>query len=403
MKRYLFLILITAIHISAIADNITIAGKVINAVTKAAIPEAEVRVSGTSTSVITNEDGRFQLKLNTRPKSLKVIALGYRNANFDCSNVANIENVTINMQPQSFILNTITVFSADNIVMTALEKVPTNYAHTSERLSCFYRETVRKQNHFTHLSEAVMDMYKSSYANDTRQDKVQIVKGRSLISQRAKDTLSVRVMGGPHEAVVLDMVKNREVLFYEHDLPAYQFTMDNGTTINDRAQYVIRFSPIATREYPLYSGVIYIDVETLAFTRIEASLDMRNTAKATRFMLVKKPLGLRFKPKALNIVVTYHYDGQCSRISYVRTTYHFNCDWRRRLFATTYRAVSEMVVTDHTISEIPKGRKNMFSQHDILSSHVADFNDPDFWSNYNIIEPSESLEHAVSKLKKKSE
>ena len=42
----------------------------------------------------------------------------------------------------------------------------------------------------------------------------------------------------------------------------------------------------------------------------------------------------------------------------------------------------------------------MFRSSDILSEKAAEFLDPDFWKDYNIIEPTESLEHAIDRLRK---
>jgi hypothetical protein len=82
----------------------------------------------------------------------------------------------------------------------------------------------------------------------------------------------------------------------------------------------------------------------------------------------------------------------------------FNCDWKRRLFASTYATVSEMVVTERVVigpdAKRPKGRSS-FGLRDRFYDRVEYFDDPDFWADYNIIEPTESLEHAISKLKKK--
>lgn len=401
MKRILILLFLTLLSCTGYA-NVVLKGHVISLLTREGIADAEVRVEGANASVITNEDGYFTLKLDELPTRLLVSALGYVNSALDCGKVQDLQNINVWLQADSYVLNNVMVYSAEDIVMKALEKVEQNFSLQTERLSCFYRETVRKQNRYVSLSEAVMDIYKTGYDHDINRDKVLIVKGRSLISQRAKDTLSVRVMGGPHEAVLIDLVKNREILFYEDDLTAYRYEMEGQKQINGRLQFVINFHPVEVREYPLYSGTIYIDVERLSFTRIESSMDVSDQGKAVRSMLIKKPRGLRFKPKALNTTVNYHYDGQCSRISYIRNVYLFNCDWKRRLFSTGYRAVSEMVVTDNEPTEMVRGWKNTFGRYDVLSSEIADFEDEEFWNDYNIIEPSESLEHAVKRLKKRA-
>ena len=48
----------------------------------------------------------------------------------------------------------------------------------------------------------------------------------------------------------------------------------------------------------------------------------------------------------------------------------------------------------------PRGRSS-FGIHERFYDRVEYFNDPYFWADYNIIEPSERLENAITKLKKK--
>ena len=45
-------------------------------------------------------------------------------------------------------------------------------------------------------------------------------------------------------------------------------------------------------------------------------------------------------------------------------------------------------------------RHKHYSLQESLSDKVSNFADEGFWGSYNIIEPTESLEHAVNKLKK---
>lgn len=165
--------------------------------------------------------------------------------------------------------------------------------------------------------------------------------------------------------------------------------------------FVISFSP-ATQdtERALYYGTLYIDCERLSFTRIEMSMDMSDPGRATRQIVVKKPFSLRFKPREMSFLINYSLDGGTSRLAYFRSTFRFNCDWKKRLFATSYTVVNELVVTDiiHPAVQITKGEA--FRTSDILSDKASEFMDPDFWRDYNIIEPSESLEHAVNRLRR---
>jgi hypothetical protein len=152
---------------------------------------------------------------------------------------------------------------------------------------------------------------------------------------------------------------------------------------------------------PLYQGTLYIDRETQAITRMEFALDMRDKIKATSLILRSKPAGLRFKPENLSYLVTYRQMGGRTYLNYVRTEIKFKCDWKRKLFSTGYTVISEMVMTDrldNAASTITY--RESFKANQVLSEKVLNFYDENFWESYNIIEPTESLENAVNKLKK---
>ena len=100
--------------------------------------------------------------------------------------------------------------------------------------------------------------------------------------------------------------------------------------------------------------------------------------------------------------VPLEVDGK-TYLNYISNTIRFKCDWKKKLFSTSYTVASEMVVTDKRegmLETIPN--KEAFSLNQIFYDKVDEYWSPDFWGNYNIIEPTESLEHAVDKLKKQS-
>jgi len=207
------------------------------------------------------------------------------------------------------------------------------------------------------------------------------------------------MVGGPTSASKLDLVKNPDILLNPEDLDLYIYHMESPAYIGERLNFVISIEPGYIAEYPLYYGRLYIDRETLAFSRIELSMDMSDAVKATRVMLLRKPSGLRFSPKELSLVISYRpgEDGSM-RLNYFRSQMGFNCDWKRRLFATSYTAVSELVVTEKIEPAVQIPRTGQFRSSDVLVNEAPLFLDPDFWKDYNIIEPSESLEDASGRL-----
>ncbi|MDR2683142.1 MAG: carboxypeptidase-like regulatory domain-containing protein, partial [Dysgonamonadaceae bacterium] len=288
-----------------------------------------------------------------------------------------------------------------DLVEAAARKITQNYSLTPNLLTCFYRETIQKRKKYITVSEAVTEVYKSSYQKDALGDRAQILKGRKLLSPEKKDTLGVKLLGGPNLAIYVDVVKNSDILLDAEALTQYAFKMGEITSINNRLQYVVHFRPQIIAPYPLYEGTYYIDRETLAFTRIVFSMEMRDKEKVTRIILKDKPAGLRFTPDEVSYVVTYQYQNGMSYLSYIRDEIRFRCDWKRRLFSTPYTVISEMVVTDRRAENIEKiATKKAFSERKSLSDEAMSYYDSNFWGAYNIIEPTESLESAVGKLKK---
>lgn len=383
---------------------ITISGIVKDQKSKKKLEYVNISVQGTNIGTVSNSDGEFTLKIPVRYKSdnLLFTHLGYNNHLHPIGG-KSIENETFMLTSDSQVLDEVVIRSGDPlaIVREAVKKIDLNYTNSPTILSGFYRETIQKGKRYIDISEAVMNIYKTSYSQNTDNDGVQIYKGRRLLSPKPSDTLSVKLQGGPNLAIYGDIVKQPYPLLDEESLPLYMFKMEDPVTINERPHYTIRFTPQAIAEIPLYTGNIYIDQQNLTISRIEYSLSMDNRDKVTRIILKKKPPKLRFKPNEVSFVVTYKTLEGRSRINYIRNQIRFNCDWKRRLFSTSYTVISELVVTDSKPLDMKKApSKEFFKQNQTLSDKISNFSDQNFWEAYNIIEPTESLESAVVKLKK---
>lgn len=386
------------------SDYITVSGVVKDKKSKKSLEYVNISIPGTTTGTVTNADGEFSFKVkdSIQAKEVEISYLGYYNAKIPL-NGENIEKETVWLTPYTNMLEEVIIHARDPryLVEEAIKKIPANYNPKHSLLTGFYRETAQKGRRYINISEAVIDIYKTPYNETADRDRVQIFKGRKLLSQKASDTLAVKLLGGPNMSIYVDVVKNPDVILELESLPYYKFRMEESTTINDRPQYVINFEPQAILPYALYYGKLYIDKERLSFTRAEFFLDMNDHNKATQAILRKKPFGLRFKPVEVSFLVNYQDRDGVTYLSYIRNGVRFKCDWKRKLFSTNYTILSEMVVTDgkeSTTNAIPY--KMAFKQNQSLSDKVADFADANFWGSYNIIEPTESLEHAVDRLKK---
>ena len=383
---------------------ITISGIVKDKQTKKRLGYVNLSVPGTSVGTITNEEGEFTIKVRNslQARQVEVSHIGYLNDIIPVTG-KNLSDYTVWLEPNTNSLAEVIIRADDPriIVQEALRKVDDNYLTTGSMLTGFYRETAQKGRRYINISEAIIDIYKTSYkGRSVDRDRVQIYKGRKLLSQKASDTLAIKLLGGPNLSVYVDVVKNPDLLLSPEILPYYAFRMEESTMLNDRPHYVISFVPAVILPYALYEGKLFIDKERLSFSRAEFALNMDDQVKATEAILRRKPFGLRFKPLEVSFLVTYKEQEGVTRLSYIRNEVRFKCDWKRKLFSTNYTVVSEMVVTDGREAQSGIPYRFAFKADQSLSDKVLDFADESFWGAYNIIEPTESLENAVNKLKK---
>jgi hypothetical protein len=404
-----FLLLLTflsSMQFEAVASDVeyyTINGIVKDSQTKKKLEYVSVSIPGSSTSTISNVEGEFSLKVKVSAdaKEMEISHVGYLSSRIPISK--SEQTKTYYLQPNAYLLKEVVVQPefARSLVEKAVSKIETNYSPASNMFNCFYRETVQKGKRYIQVSEAILNLYKEPYSKGIDKDRVRIFKGRKLVSQNQKDTLAVKLMGGPYMSVLLDVVKNKDILLDKEMLSSYTYTLEDPVNLDNRPQYVISFRPAVVLPYALYFGKYYIDKETLTFSRVEFSLDLRDRDKAITQILVKKPLGLRFKPLDVNFLITYKVQNGISYMNYIRTESQFNCDWKKRLFKSKYTVLSEVVATER--DDAPKESipyKESFKYDQAFTDKVSDFSDNDFWGGYNVIAPTESLLEGLNKLKK---
>ena len=61
-------------------------------------------------------------------------------------------------------------------------------------------------------------------------------------------------------------------------------------------------------------------------------------------------------------------------------------------------AITDWKISDETIKNAEKLKTNV-----ILTDKASGFSDPEFWGEYNIIEPEKSIENAIKKINKQLE
>ncbi|MGB5227144.1 MAG: carboxypeptidase-like regulatory domain-containing protein [Eudoraea sp.] len=380
-------------------------GEVVDAQNNKPLVFATLTLEGSNISTITNTEGEFLLKI---PKSIKegniiVAFLGYKTSVIPFNQLKENNNkialaISITKLDE---VNVVIPKSARNLVKETLRKKGENYFEDPTLMTAFYRETIKKRKKNVSLSEAVVNIYKSSYSSGQK-DAVQLYKARKSTDYSKLDTLALKLQGGPFNALYVDIMKYPEYIFNEVTMDDYDFSFERTTRINDKLIFVINFKQRPEIIDPLYMGKLFIDAENKILTSAIYSLNITDKEKASKMFVRKKPRNARVYPVEIAYRVDYREKNGRWYYGYSNVLLEFKINWDKKLFNSVYSMSAEMAVTDwekNITGEVPKNKDRLKSSI-ILSDAAIGFTDPDFWGEYNIIEPEKSIESAIKKIQR---
>lgn len=388
-------------------ETLTFKGKVVDAETGTPLVFATVAVKETNVATITNIDGEFSIKVyeTQTSKNLEVTYLGYKNKVIPLTDlrIDGYKNV-ISMSPAPIPIKEIIVKPVDPeaIVRSAITKIGRNYVDEPNLMTAFYRETIRKNRTYVSIGEAVVEIFKAPYNNDLRFDGARIYKGRKGSDVEKMDTVLFKLQGGPVTVLQLDIAKNTQDILTIDAMKYYDYTLSTVVEIDDKPHYVISFKQKPSVENPLFLGNLYIETTTNAITEAEFGFNLEDKDAVSSIFIKKKPLGMEVTPEIASYRVKYREQDGKWYFAYSRAEVKFKVNWKRKLFNTYYTTMSEMAITDRTNEEVIKiPGKEKLRYTDVFSDKVEAFTDPEFWGDYNVIEPDQSIESAIRRLSRK--
>lgn len=401
-------VLLMSFSLNAQTDFTEFSGKVIDSKSKKAIETANLNVNETNISVITNTEGTFILKV---PNSLldatvSINALGYNTRVLKLSEFSKTDFVIkLNLAVTELSQVNISAFKdAEALVRRVFEKQNRSDQNKSVYMTAFYRETIKRRHRNVSLTEAVVNVMK--YPNGSSvPDAIKLNKARKSTDYRRLDTVSVKLQGGPFSAIYLDMMKYPEYIFNAQTIPNYRYTFSAPSKISNRDVYVVDFAPKNNALNYNYYGTLYVDVETFALVSANYKLDLSNENKSKNLLVKRKPRSIVVFPLEANYKVDYSVKDGKWYYSYSNLNLRFKVKKKRQLFNKVYSLSSEMAVTDWELNTSERKFKNKEKLRPsvIITDAISGFSDPDFWGEYNLIEPDKSIESAINKIRKSIE
>ncbi len=382
---------------------INLTGRVVNQKTRKPIRYANISIVGKPIGTISNTDGDFILKVGPENKNelIAFSCLGYLVEKIPVDQIK--PNDIILLKPASIFINEVLVnpISPEMVLDKALENINANYFTQFMMTEAFYRETVKQDNDYINVSEAVLQILKSPYNNLSRDDKVHILKGRKIPEVNPLQWIDFKLQGGPKTITQLDLVKMTDTFLDPRFRNLYSYEINRVIWYQGHPVYVIRFKPIRNVPFLCYEGEIYVDRETFAIWHINFGLDKQGLKLASKLLIKKKPRGFKIRTIKADYVVDYRQFGNKFYFSSARASLIFKIKDRSEKINSLFQSTSELLITDLEQSQIRRFPRNQaFLITDIFTETIDEYDD-EFWGNYNIIKPGENLVKALKNFRLK--
>ncbi len=407
----LFLLLVNINNAQIENDNkinyLEFNGKVVNSENKEPLVFANINLIGSNVSTISNSDGDFTLKIpkSFSPKKIKISFIGFKTKIIDLSSYDNINkpiSLDVFVSPLSETVISIPK-NVEQLVRETLINSNKNYLPSHNIMTAFYRETIKRKRRNVSLSEAVVDIYKSPYEKFEKKEVIKVLKVRKDTDYTRLDTLALKLSGGPYNTLFQDIIKYPNYFIPLFYVSNYTFWVHRTSEINKKPVYVIRFRQKDDINEPLFYGELFIDGKNKVLLSANYSLNVSDREKSSKLFVAKKPRHAKVWPTKANFRVDYSERNGKWYYNYSNLTLDFKVNSDKKIFNTTYSLSSEMVITDwkeNTSLDYPK-RKEILKSNVILTDSKLGFSDKDFWGINNIIEPENTIENAIKKIKRK--
>ncbi len=388
--------------------QVKLSGIVRNSRNHRPIPFANVFVPFESTGTITNSEGEFELVLSrdNLPDSIVFSCMGYTSGSIYPQEYLT-NRIEAELHPYRFQIDELIVRPEDpvDLILAALEKKGENYSRKPVMLTAFFREASRQNDNYIGLSEALIDIYKTSYLSDEN-DLVRMKKGRRGTNIQESELVNLVVEGGLYNNMQLDVMKYG-VSFLDPDyFIHYDYNLVKQLTYNNRQTYIIEFTYKDDLDMPGFNGKLYLDAQSLAVVRVEFSISMESLKHAYAMLVKKVPQGFRIRPKYGNYEVEYRYYDGTWNLSHARSEISLRLHKKRNRkksgFSCYFTTSSEFVITGQTQGNIEKIKyRDASKPHDILYEQISD-TDLEFWGNETVIMPEEPLLKTLEKFLSKN-
>jgi len=375
----------------------TIRGKILDAESGQPLSYATISVNRLGIGTASNLDGEWSLRIpaDGANDKLTINFMGYISQNHNIADLPEINN--FKLTPKSFEISEVVIDSRDYIkelLGKAYKEIPSNYPVKPTSCEGFYRETQRVHDSlFLYFNEAMLEVYKNTYKNNTNFGQIRIEKSRKNVFPGIDSINDVRFYGGPHFPNDLDIVFSRWDFIKPSEYKNWVYEIAGIFKDSISEVYTITFK---NRKAPNsnFQGKMFIDRNSLAYIGFElrrAGLSTVSSAQITP--------GVTYIPGNTTAKIGYSQIDGVYNLGYISyKTNGFNTISKTRIYKDI-EYVTTSVKSD-TVSPIPFAQQ--FDYTDILSLEAENY-DQSYWKDYNILQESKLMSTQTNLLYQKEQ
>ena len=398
-----------AVSISVFGQDsslLTLRGKVYDEQSNEPLPLASIQLEGTSYSTVSNDEGVFSLKFESaaRPTHLIVSYLGYRSARLALTELSQLNGeISVSLLSDSIRLEGIDVNNpqdAKSIVLKMLDNYDAMKPLQSKTAVSFFRERINRRNRNLSITEAVIELQKDHLKEGL--NGAYVIESRKRNDYSPLDTIALKLQGGPYNFIYLDLLSYRNDILDDESIDQYLFTLTGKVRYNGEDVYIVHFEQLPEIYDPLYKGDLYITVEKQRLSKANFELNITNSEQAAKLFVRKKPQSLKIEPTRVAYRIDYQTAGEEPVKAYADLQMDFTVNWRNRLFNRNYTVLAETAFTrwDFAKKEEVRPRNERLRPTVIMADSESGFSDPNFWKNYNVIEPDQDIQTILKRIER---
>jgi len=374
-------------------------GKILEKKKRAPIKYATISIRNKPIGTISNFDGEFLLKIHPDNiyDTIIISCMGYEQLILPAYTILD-EDVFL-MHSASIRIREVkvTATTPHELLKNIRNNISENYTPETKLLTAFYRETIKQDDKYINVSEAVLEILKAPYGNTLRKDVIRLIKGRKSPDVQPFQWINLKLQGGPFSIVKLDIIKTMQRFIDEKYEQLYEYRISKVIWYNNIPVYVLEFSADSDLGFPLFTGKMYVDRETFAIVHADFKLNKTSLREAKNTMIRKKPQGVKAKISFVRYTVSYQqYQGKW-HLATARASVKIKVKSKHDKINSEFHSVSDLLTTDIQPTELKRFNKDeSLSRRDFFVEMIGNY-DERFWENYNIIKPNEDLRNAFKK------